>query len=86
MSNEHQNCRMLPLASSHLGNVAVCPNCGVLTVTIQCVSIRFEAPAFDELARMLGQARAALLRHAVACNGDGPELAEATEAPRAPRH
>jgi hypothetical protein len=38
----------LPLARSEVGHVSMCP-CGVVTVTLHYISLRFEPAAFREL-------------------------------------
>lgn len=42
------------VAQNGLGKVSVCP-CGVLTLTVACVSLRFEPAAFQELAQLVGR-------------------------------
>lgn len=42
----------LTLAASELGAVSIC-SCGVVTLTLQVLSLRLEAPAFRELQRLL---------------------------------
>lgn len=46
----------LTLARNELGAVSVCP-CGVVTITVQYVSLRFEPVAFRELRALLAQAQ-----------------------------
>lgn len=46
----------LVLARSEVGSVSLCA-CGVLTVTLQYLSVRFEPAAFRELQALLTQAR-----------------------------
>jgi hypothetical protein len=46
----------LLLARSEVGSVSMCP-CGVVTVTLQYLSVRFEAAAFRELRALLGRAQ-----------------------------
>jgi hypothetical protein len=47
----------LPLARSEVGHVSMCP-CGVVTVTLHYLSLRFEPAAFRELLGMLNFAQA----------------------------
>jgi hypothetical protein len=42
------------VAENGLGKVSVCP-CGVLTLTVACVSLRFEPAAFQQLAQLVGR-------------------------------
>ncbi len=46
-----------PLAQSELGHVSTC-SCGVVTVTLHYLSLRFEPAAFRELLGMLSFAQA----------------------------
>ena len=46
----------LPLAQSEVGSVSVC-GCGVVTVTLHYISLRFEPAAFRELQAMLSHAQ-----------------------------
>lgn len=46
----------LTVASSELVAVTMCP-CGILTVTLQSLSLRFDTEAFRELQRVLSQAQ-----------------------------
>jgi len=47
----------LPLAQSEVGQVSMC-GCGVVTVTLHYLSLRFEPAAFRELLGMLNFAQA----------------------------
>lgn len=54
----------ITVAENGLGKVSVCP-CGVMTLTVACISLRFEPGAFQELRALLNrvplpQAQAAL--------------------------
>jgi hypothetical protein len=46
-----------PLAHSEVGHVSMC-SCGVVTVTLHYISLRFEPAAFRELLGMLNFAQA----------------------------
>lgn len=52
---------VLPLASSDVGSVSMC-SCGVITVTLQYLSLRFEPGAFRELQGLLTAAQCQLDR------------------------
>lgn len=78
MSATDAGCSTFCLAAGGLGNVVFCTHCSVVTVSLQSVSIRFELAAFSELARMLAQARAALV---CAASEAGPLPAEADAEP-----
>ncbi len=51
------NCQHAMLARSPVGHVSVCPDCGVVHLSMDCVSIRLEVSAFVALAAMLSQAQ-----------------------------
>ncbi len=46
----------MPLAQSEVGHISVC-SCGVVTVTLHYMSLRFEPAAFRELQGMLNHAQ-----------------------------
>ena len=52
----HQDCRCELLSSSEVGHVSICEGCGQVQLTLQCMTVRFEADAFGALARMVAQA------------------------------
>ena len=54
----------LCLARNDVGGVAMC-GCGVLTVTLQCLSLRFEPDAFHSLVELLAHAQTRLDRGVV---------------------
>ena len=62
----HNHCSMHGLAESPVGNVALCPACGVIHVTLQYVTVRLEAGTFAQFTHMLAQAHAALIRGDIA--------------------
>lgn len=49
----------LPLADSGVGHVGLC-SCGVVTITLHYLSLRFEPAAFRELQHMLSLAQSRL--------------------------
>lgn len=65
----------LRLAQCDVGAVSVCA-CGVITLTLQYLSLRLEPDAFRSLAQMLAQAQARLERHA-GQQTDGDDAVEA---------
>ena len=72
----------LRLAQCDVGAVSVCA-CGVITLTLQYLSLRLEPDAFRSLAQMLAQAQARLEHHA----GQQPAGNDAAEAdPHADPH
>lgn len=67
------SCQHATLARSPAGQVSVCVECGVVHVSMACVSIRLEVSAFLDLAEMLSQAQRRLLSmpppEGTACHG-----------------
>lgn len=53
----HQDCRCELLVNSEVGHVAICQGCGQVQLTLQYMTLRFEAGAFRTLANMVGQAQ-----------------------------
>lgn len=51
------DCQHAMLAHSPVGHVSVCPDCSVVHLSLNCVSIRLEIGAFMALADMLTQAQ-----------------------------
>lgn len=56
-SNTSSPCQHISIAHSKLGEVLVCPECGVVHMALQSVSIRFDAEAFKVLSEMLSKAQ-----------------------------
>lgn len=50
-------CQHLHVAHSHVGEVAICPDCGVVHIALQYFSMRFDLEAFQALAHMLASAQ-----------------------------
>lgn len=63
------NCQHALLARSPVGHVSVCPECGVVHLSLDCLSLRLELSAFQALAQMLSQAQRRLESKA-ACVSD----------------
>lgn len=53
-------CQHALLARSPVGHVSVCSDCGVVYLSLDCVSVRLELTAFLALAEMLSQAQKSL--------------------------
>lgn len=51
------SCQHALLARSPVGHVSVCPDCGVVHLSMDCVSVRLDVNAFMALAEMLSQAQ-----------------------------
>lgn len=56
-SHQSSSCQYVQLAHSKLGEVMICPDCGIVHLSLQYVSMRFELEAFRSLADMLGDAQ-----------------------------
>lgn len=82
MSKRHDDChgRARPIAQSGVGAVSVCP-CGVVTLTLQYLSLRLEPDAFHALVSLVLQAQTRL---AAADLPAGSPWAGADEAEAAP--
>jgi hypothetical protein len=50
-------CQHALLARSPVGHVSVCPDCGVVHLSLDCLSVRLEKTAFMALTDMLLQAQ-----------------------------
>lgn len=74
------------LASSPLCHVSACPGCGVVHLSLPSLTLRFEPAAFHEVARLLGQASAALAGSSPAEALAEPLESEAPPRARAPLH
>jgi len=53
----HQDCRYEILARTNVGHVAICAACGQVHLSMQYMTLRFEAGAFRALADMIDLAR-----------------------------
>lgn len=56
----YKACQHVAIAQSKVGEVMICPDCGVVHLALQALTMRFDFDAFSELARMLGQAHHAI--------------------------
>jgi len=75
----HAACQCTSLAENEVGAVALCPQCGVVTLRLQYISLRFEAEAFERVASLVLQAQARLghvppFRPLVGDRADGADL------------
>lgn len=55
-------CKSCCLAESGIGTVTICPDCGVVQLSLQHVSMRLQTGDFQELVCMLGEAQVNLAR------------------------
>ncbi len=53
----HQDCRCELVTRSDVGHVTVCEGCGQVHLTLQYITLRFDAAAFRTLATMISQAQ-----------------------------
>ena len=51
------SCQHVRLTHSQVGDVLMCPDCGVVHVFLRYFSVRFDLDAFQVLAQMLGKAQ-----------------------------
>lgn len=56
-SPNSSRCQHALLARSPVGHVSVCPDCGVVHLSLDCVSVRLEVGAFLAMAEMVSQAQ-----------------------------
>ncbi|WP_212685217.1 hypothetical protein [Undibacterium baiyunense] len=50
-------CKHLSIANSKIGEIMICPECGVVHLSLQSVSLRLDLNAFAELSKMVAQAQ-----------------------------
>ncbi len=50
-------CHHLPLAESPVGSVTICPDCGVVQLNTDCVSVRMDPEVFEAVTQMMLTAR-----------------------------
>ena len=55
--NQNAPCQQIRLAQSSMGEICICPDCGVVHVALQYFSMRFELETFRTLQAMLCQAQ-----------------------------
>lgn len=71
-------CQHALLARSPVGHVSVCSDCGVVHLSLDCVSVRLEMTAFLALAEMLSTAQKGLQspqsNEAQCCNEQSPVI------------
>ena len=59
-SSAPENCHHIQLADSHIGHVSICPDCGVVHLALNHVTVRLTPDAFRALACMTGEAQSRL--------------------------
>nr|WP_315484066.1 hypothetical protein [uncultured Undibacterium sp.] len=50
-------CQHLSIANSKIGEIMICPECGVVHLSLQSISLRLDLTAFAELSKMVAQAQ-----------------------------
>ncbi|MBC3806847.1 hypothetical protein H8K52_05730 [Undibacterium seohonense] len=56
-SKNNKPCQHLSIAHSKIGEVMICPECGVVHLSLQSISMRLDLNAFAELSKMITQAQ-----------------------------
>ncbi len=56
-------CQHVCIAHSRAGDVAICPDCGVVHVSLQYMTLRFDRPGFTALQQLLNTAAHELQKH-----------------------
>ncbi|MDO8310376.1 MAG: hypothetical protein Q7T25_00405 [Sideroxyarcus sp.] len=51
------SCQHLGIAHSDIGNVVICPECGIVRISMEHMSLRLAPAAFRSLAQMLSDAQ-----------------------------
>ncbi|MFZ6800466.1 hypothetical protein [Undibacterium sp. Di24W] len=59
-AQSNNTCQHLSIANSKIGEIMICPECGVVHLSLQSISMRFDLEAFGELAKMVRQAKATI--------------------------
>lgn len=76
-----ENCHHFQLAESHVGHVSMCPDCGVVHVALNHITVRLTPEAFRALAAMTGEAQARLDHVAQASAAAAAVIDEARHGP-----
>jgi len=51
-----QECRIIPIAQNPVGQVQFCQECGQVSISLQFMTVRLEAAAFDALVSLICEA------------------------------
>lgn len=63
MNNESQgNCQHIAVARNGAGRISICPECNVVHVELEYMTLRFRPETFRGIAELLGSAQARLDR------------------------
>ena len=52
-----QECHVIPIAQNAIGQIQVCQGCQQVTLSLQFMSVKFEAAAFDALVSLINHAQ-----------------------------
>lgn len=56
-TSHREPCQHVHLSRNGVGDVSLCPDCGVVHVALQYMVLRFDRGAFEALAQLLGAAQ-----------------------------
>jgi hypothetical protein len=82
MNASHPLCTHVRLATSEVGEVAVCTECGVVNIVLPFMTLRVPEENFPELAGMLSTAQAELLARSDQKSPEPPTQSDAKREPR----
>ncbi|WP_187362413.1 MULTISPECIES: hypothetical protein [Massilia] len=82
--NPSEPCQHVTIADSTIGHVSICPECSVLHLSLNHVSVRFTPEAFRALSSMVGDAQARL-DHVAQSNAAAAAAAVIDEARHGPK-
>jgi hypothetical protein len=54
---KNNTCQHVSIANSKIGEIMICPECGVVHLSLQSISLRLDLTAFAELSKMVAQAQ-----------------------------
>ena len=77
-----ENCHHIQLADSNIGHVSICPDCGVLHLALNHVTVRLTPEAFRALALMTSEAQSRLDHVASASAAAAAVIDEARHGPK----
>lgn len=80
--NRPESCNHVQLADSNVGHVSICPDCGVIHVALNHVTVRLTPEAFRALAQMTGEAQSRLEHVAQASAAAAAAIDEARHGPK----
>ena len=81
-SSRPENCNHVQLADSNVGHVSICPDCNVVHVSLNHVTVRLTTEAFRALSTMTGEAQSRLDHVAQASAAAAAVIDEARHGPK----